>query len=205
MAVTPDAKRMKSFASVKALETWMRANHAKAPELWLKVHKKDSGRNSVTCAQALDVMLCWGWIDGIRKGFDEQSFLQRYTPRRAKSMWSQVNRENVARLVEAGRMQPPGQQQIDLAKKDGRWDAAYAPIRATSADNLPPDLMRAIKANRKALALFKQLSRQNLFALVFRTNNMKTPEGRARKIATLVDMLARGETVVPQKFKSKKT
>lgn len=202
--MTPDAKRMKSFASVKALETWMRANHAKAPELWLKVHKKDSGRKSVTCAQALDVMLCWGWIDGIRKGFDEQSFLQRYTPRRAKSIWSQVNRENVARLVEAGRMQPPGQQQIDLAKKDGRWDAAYAPIRATSADNLPPDLMRAIKANRNALALFKQLSRQNLFALAFRTNNMKTPEGRARKIATLVDMLARGEAVVPQKFKSKK-
>lgn len=204
MAVTPDAKRMKSFASVKALETWMRANHAKAPELWLKVHKKDSGKKSVTCAEALDVMLCWGWIDGIRKGFDEQSFLQRYTPRRAKSIWSQVNRENVARLIEAGRMQSPGQQQIDLAKKDGRWDAAYAPIRATSADNLPPDLMRAIKANRKALALFKQLNRQNLFALVFRTNNMKTPEGRARKIAALVDMLARGETVVPQKLKATK-
>ena len=196
--MTPDAKRTKSFASVKALETWMRANHARAPELWLKVHKKDSGRKSVTCAEALDVMLCWGWIDGIRKGFDEQSFLQRYTPRRAKSLWSQVNRENVARLIEAGRMQPPGQQQIDLAKKDGRWDAAYAPIRAASADNLPADLMRAIKADRKALALFKQLSRQNLFALAFRTNKMKTPAGRAKTIAALVDMLARGETVFPE-------
>lgn len=196
--MTPDAKRTKSFASAKQLETWMRSNHAKAPELWIKVHKKDSGLKSITCPEALDVMLCWGWIDGLRKGLDEKSFLQRYTPRRAKSIWSQVNRDNVARLIEAGRMTPAGQQQIDLAKKDGRWDAAYAPIRATSADNLPPDLMRAIQANRKALALFEQLSRQNLFALAFRTNNMKTADGRARKIASLVAMLARGETIVPQ-------
>lgn len=199
-AVVPDARRIRSFASVKTLETWMRANHAKAPELWIKVHKKESGLKSVTCPEALDVMLCWGWIDGIRKSFDEKSFLQRYTPRRAKSIWSQVNRENVARLIKAGRMKPAGQKQIDLARKDGRWDAAYAPIRASSADNLPPDLMRAIKADRKAFALFKRLNRQNLFSLAFRTNNMKTPAGRARKIAALVAMLARGETVVPQKF-----
>lgn len=199
-AVVPDARRIRSFASVKTLETWMRANHAKAPELWIKVHKKESGLKSVTCPEALDVMLCWGWIDGIRKSFDEKSFLQRYTPRRAKSIWSQVNRENVARLIKAGRMKPAGQKQIDLARKDGRWDAAYAPIRASSADNLPPDLMRAIKADRKAFALFKRLNRQNLFSLAFRTNNMKTPAGRARKIAALVATLARGETVVPQKF-----
>ena len=202
-AVIPDSKHIKSFATVKALETWMRANHAKAPELWLKTHKKGSGLASVTSAEALDVMLCWGWIDGIRKGFDEKSFLQRYTPRRARSIWSQINREHVARLIEAGRMQPPGQKQIDLARADGRWDAAYAPIRKTSADNFPPDLMRAIKADKRALATFKTLSRQNLFALVFRTNNMKTPEGRARKIDTLVQMLARGETIVPQKKSQK--
>lgn len=202
--MVPDTRRIKSFASVKALETWMRANHDKAPELWIKVHKKGSGLASITCPEALDVMLCWGWIDGIRKGLDDKSFLQRYTPRRAKSIWSQLNRDNVARLIEAGRMMPPGRQQIDLAKKDGRWGAAYAPIRATSADNLPPDLMRAIKANPKALALFKRLSRQNLFALAFRTNNMKTPEGRKRKIETLVNMLARGETIVPQKLEPKK-
>jgi uncharacterized protein YdeI (YjbR/CyaY-like superfamily) len=196
---------MKSFADVAALEAWMKKNHATETELWIKVHKKDSGLASITCPEALDVMLCWGWIDGVRRGFDEKSFLQRYTPRRAKSMWSQLNRDNVARLIEAGRMKPAGQKQIDLAKADGRWDAAYAPIRATSADNLPPDLMRAIKRNRKALATFKKLSRQNLFSLVFRTNNMKTPEGRARKIATLVAMLERGETIVPQKPKAKKT
>jgi len=198
-AVVPEKKRIKPFESAKALETWMRANHDKAPELWLKIHKKDSGLTSVTAAEALDVMLCWGWIDGLRKGFDDKSFLQRYTPRRAKSIWSQVNREHVARLTRAGRMTPHGQAQIDAARKDGRWGAAYAPIRKSSADNLPADLLKAIRANSKACATFKTLSRMNLFALAFRTNNMKTPEGRAKKIATLVAMLARGETIVPQK------
>ena len=198
-AVVPEKKRIKPFESAKALETWMRANHDKAPELWLKIHKKDSGLTSVTAAEALDVMLCWGWIDGLRKGFDDKSFLQRYTPRRAKSIWSQVNREHVARLTRAGRMTPHGQAQIDAARKDGRWGAAYAPIRKSSADNLPADLLKAIRANSKARATFKTLSRMNLFALAFRTNNMKTPEGRAKKIATLVAMLARGETIVPQK------
>jgi uncharacterized protein YdeI (YjbR/CyaY-like superfamily) len=194
---------MKAFASSKALETWMRANHAKAPELWIKIHKKGSGLRSVTAAEALDVMLCWGWIDGLRRGFDEQSFLQRYTPRRAKSIWSQVNREHVARLSKAGRMTPHGRAQIDAAKKDGRWEAAYAPIRSASADKLPTDLLKAIHANAKARRTFRTLNRMNLFALAFRTNNMKTPEGRARKIASLVAMLARGETVVPQKAKSR--
>ena len=189
----------KSFASIKSLETWMRANHAKAPELWIKIHKKDSGLKSVTALEALDVMLCWGWIDGLRRGFDELSFLQRYTPRRAKSIWSQVNRDNVARLTAAGRMTDHGQKQIDLAKADGRWAAAYAPIRGTTQDTMPPDLLKAIRANPKALSAFEGLSRQNLFALRFRTNNMKTAEGRAKKIDTLVAMLARGETIVPQK------
>jgi len=198
-AVVPEKKRIKPFESARALETWMRANHDRAPELWLKIHKKDSGLTSVTAAEALDVMLCWGWIDGLRKGFDDKSFLQRYTPRRAKSIWSQVNRQHVARLTRAGRMTPHGQAQIDAARKDGRWGAAYAPIRKSSADNLPADLLKAIRANPQARATFKTLSRMNLFALAFRTNNMKTPEGRAKKIAALVAMLARGETIVPQK------
>ena len=193
----------RSFATVKALETWMRAHHASAPELWIKIHKKDSGLKSVTAAEALDVMLCWGWIDGLRRGFDERSFLQRYTPRRARSIWSQVNQENVARLIAAGRMTEHGHKQIELAKADGRWAAAYAPIRATSTDTMPPDLMRAIRGNAKALKTFKGLSRQNLFALRFRTNNMKTPAGRAKKIDSLVAMLARGETIVPQKATKK--
>jgi uncharacterized protein YdeI (YjbR/CyaY-like superfamily) len=198
-AVVPDKKHIRSFASAKALETWMRANHARQPELWLKVHKKASGLKSVTTPEALDVMLCWGWIDGLRKGLDEHSFLQRYTPRRARSIWSEVNRENVARLVKAGRMTAHGLKQIDAAKADGRWAAAYAPIRKVSADNLPRDLLEAIRANARANKTFATLNRQNLFALAFRTNNMKTEAGRTRKIDALVAMLARGETVVPQK------
>jgi len=200
-AVVPDEKRIKAFSTRKALEAWMRANHGRAPEIWIKIHKKDSGLKSITAAEALDVMLCWGWIDGLRKSFDEKSFLQRYTPRRARSIWSQVNRDNVARLIAAGRMMPQGQAQIDAAKKDGRWGAAYAPIRKTSAEGLPPDLMKAIRANARAYQTFKGLSRMNLFALGFRTRNMKTAAGRAKKIATLVAMLARGETIVPQKAK----
>jgi len=199
--VIPDEKRIKAFASCKALETWMRAHHDKWPELWLKTHKKNSGRPSVTSSEALDVMLCWGWIDGLRKAFDEESFLQRYTPRRAKSIWSQINREHVARLIAAGRMTRHGQAQIDAARKDGRWHAAYAPMRAASADTVPPDLLKAIRANSRARKTFASLSRANLFSLTFRTNNMKTAAGRDKKIAVLVAMLARGETIIPQKAK----
>jgi uncharacterized protein YdeI (YjbR/CyaY-like superfamily) len=190
---------MMSFATQKQLETWMRRNHSSAPELWLKVHKKDSGLRSVTCAEALDVMLCWGWIDGLRRGFDEKSFLQRYSPRRTKSIWSQINRDHVARLTAAGRMTPHGQKQVDAAKADGRWGAAYAPIRSVSPDTMPADLLAAIRANAKARRKFETLGRVNLFALAFRTNNMKTAAGREKKIATLVAMLARGETIVPEK------
>src|SRR5262249_16794825 len=154
------------------LETWMRTHHGREPELWIKVHKKDSGLRSVTAGEALDVMLCWGWIDGLRKGFDDKSFLQRYTPRRAKSIWSQVNRENVARLIAAGRMTSHGHAQIDAAKRDGRWGAAYTPIRKITAAATPRDLMKAIRADKRALATFRGLNRMNLFALTFRTNNM---------------------------------
>ena len=153
-AIVPDKTRIRSFATQKALETWMRAHHDE-PELWIKIHKKDSGLPSITAPAALEVMLCWGWIDGVRKGFDEKSFLQRYTPRRAKSIWSQINREHVARLIAAGRMTPHGQAQIDAAKKDGRWSAAYAPIRAASADTMPPDLLKAIRANARAQKPFR--------------------------------------------------
>ena len=182
----------------------MRRHHGTASELWLKLHKKGSGLASVSPAEALDVMLCWGWIDGIRKGFDDRSYLQRYTRRRPKSIWSQINRDHVARLTRAGRMTPHGQRQVDLAKADGRWKAAYAPIKGTSGKTMPRDLRAAIRANAKAEKKFRTLSGHNLFALRFRTNNMKTKEGRAKKIAALVAMLARGESIVPQKDKPPK-
>lgn len=200
--VIPDPDKIKSFRTEAAFAAWMKAHHARETEIWLKIHKKGSGLPTVTNAQALDVALCWGWIDGIRKTFDEQSFLQRYTPRRARSIWSQINREHVARLTGAGRMTPHGQRQVDAAKADGRWDAAYAPIRSASSTTIPEDLRAAIEANPRARKTFSTLGRQNLFALTFRTNNMKTAAGRASKIETLVAMLARGETIIPQKPKA---
>jgi uncharacterized protein YdeI (YjbR/CyaY-like superfamily) len=202
--VIPDPARIKSFPTEAAFEAWLSRNHASAPEIWLKVHKKGSGLASITVAQALDVALSWGWIDGIRKGLDDRSFLQRYSPRKPRSVWSQINRDNVARLVAAGRMTPHGQRQVDLAKADGRWDAAYAPMRSATHDTIPPDLRAAIDANARASKTFQTLGRQNLFSLTFRTNNMKTPAGRAKKIATLVAMLARGETIVPEAKGAKK-
>lgn len=197
-AIVPNPKNIRSFASEAAFEKWLSANHDRESELWLKIHKKDSGLASVNAAQALDVALCWGWIDGLRKAFDERSFLQRYTPRRPKSVWSQINREHVARLTKAGRMTAHGQKQIDAAKADGRWAAAYAPIRSASEAGIPKDLRAAIGASAKARKMFRMLNRQNLFALTYRTNKMKTPAGRERQIARLVAMLERGETIVPQ-------
>ena len=197
--IIPDPKQIKSFRTEAAFEAWLRANHAHETELWLKIYRKDSGVPTVTPAQALDVALCWGWIDGIRKAFDERSFLQRFTPRKARSVWSQINRDHVARLTAAGRMTPHGQRQVDAAKADGRWDAAYAPIRSATEATIPDDLRAAIAANARARNTFRTLGRQNLFALAFRTNKMRTPAGRARKIATLVAMLERGETIVPER------
>jgi uncharacterized protein YdeI (YjbR/CyaY-like superfamily) len=196
--IVPDPKRIKAFKSEAAFEAWLRANHARETEIWLRIYKKGSNKPTITNAQALDVSLCWGWIDGIRKSLDEESFLQRYSPRRPKSLWSQINRRHVKRLVLAGRMQPPGQKQVDAAKKDGRWKAAYAPIRATTRATIPRDLRAAIAADARALDTFQKLGKVNLFVLAFRTNTMKTPAGRARKIAELVAMLARGEIIVPE-------
>jgi len=197
--IVPDPKKIRSFKSQAAFETWLAANHARETELWLKFHKKNSGLATVTYAEALDVALCWGWIDGLKKPFDDKSFLQRFTPRRSKSIWSQINRDHVARLTEAGRMTPHGQKHVDAAKADGRWAAAYAPIRTVTEAGIPADLRAAIGANPKARKTFRTLGRQNLFALAFRTNNMKTAAGRANKIAALVKMLARGETIVPER------
>jgi uncharacterized protein YdeI (YjbR/CyaY-like superfamily) len=190
--VIPNPKRNRAFRDEAAFEKWIRANHDREPELWLKFYKKSSGVATITYAQALDVALCWGWIDGLKKAFDDKAFLLRFSPRRPKSVWSQINRDHIARLVKAGRLTPHGQRHVDAAKSDGRWAAAYAPIRSATVAMIPADLRAAIRANPRALKVFATLNRQHLFALAYRTNHMKTPEGRARKIAELVDMLARG-------------
>ena len=197
--VIADSRKIKTFRTGAAFESWMRRNHARSDEVWLRIHKKDSGVPSITLAEALDVVLCWGWIDGIRKSVDERSYLQRYTPRRAASIWSQVNREHVARLTKAGRMTAHGQRQVDAAKADGRWDAAYPSMRSALQEDFPNDLRKAIEASPRARKTFQSLGRQNRYALAFRTTTMRTPAGRAKKIAALVDMLERGDTPYPER------
>jgi uncharacterized protein YdeI (YjbR/CyaY-like superfamily) len=197
--IVPNEKKIKSFPTEAAFERWLATHHDRETEVWLRIFKKETGIPTVTPAQALDVALCWGWIDAIRKSFDERSFLQRYTPRGPRSRWSQINRDHVARLTAAGRMTPHGQRQVDAAKADGRWQAAYAPIRSASVASIPSDLRAAIDASPRARRTFETLGRMNLFALAYRTNSMRTPAGRARKIAALVAMLERGETIVPER------
>ncbi|RZJ41935.1 MAG: hypothetical protein EON87_15725, partial [Brevundimonas sp.] len=144
------------------------------------------------------VVLCWGWIDGIKMSFDAQSYLQRYTPRRPRSIWSQINVDNVARLIAEGRMTEHGLREVEAAKTDGRWAKAYGSGKRMA---IPADLQAAIDAEPAAKAMLASLSEQNRFALAFRTHNMKTKAGRAKKIATFVEMLKRGETIYPQKTK----
>jgi uncharacterized protein YdeI (YjbR/CyaY-like superfamily) len=194
-------QKIKAFKTQTAFESWMRTHHASETEVWVRLYKKNSGIATITPAEALDVVLCWGWIDAIRKAFDEQSFLQRYTPRTKKSVWSQINRDHIARLTQAGRMTPHGQKQVDAAKADGRWEAAYGPMRGVTKETLPADLRAAIEKSPRAKKTLQTLDKLNLFALAYRTNRMKTPAGRAKKIAALVATLARGQTIVPKRQK----
>jgi len=193
-----DPAKVREFTDADAFHRWLGENHDRADELWIKIHKKASGLPSITPVEAIDACLCWGWIDGIRKGLDETSFLQRYTPRGKKSIWSRINVDNVARLTAEGRMTPHGLKQVEAAKADGRWDRAYASVREME---LPADLLAAIAAEPAAQAMLPTLTSQNRFALAFRVHNMKTEAGRRKKIAAFVAMLARGETIYPQKAK----
>ena len=192
--VTPKPEHVRHFPDRAAFEAWLAANHDREIEIWLKIHKKGSGLPTVTVVEALDVALCWGWIDGLRKSLDDTSFLQRYTPRRPKSRWSQINREHVKRLIADGRMTPHGQKQVDDARADGRWESAYA---SGSKMEFPADLLAAIEARPKAAKFFQTLNAANRYALVFRTDGMKTAAGREKKIKSFVDMLERGETLYP--------
>lgn len=193
--VKVDPDKVHEFEDAAAFYAWLGKHHDKQDEVWIKVHKVGSGLKSITPKEAIDVVLCWGWIDGVRKGLDEKSFLQRYTPRGRKSTWSQINVDNVARLIEEGRMTGHGLRQVDMAKADGRWDRAY---RSGKDMKIPDDLQAAIDAEPKAREMLGKLSEQNRFALAFRTHNMKTEAGRKKKIETFVEMLKRGETIYPQ-------
>ena len=193
-----DPNKVREFPDPESFYAWLRENHAGESEVWIKIHKVDSGLKSITPKEAIEIVLCWGWIDGVRKGFDDKSFLQRYSPRGKKSIWSKINVDNVARLVKEGRMTEHGLKQVEAAKADGRWDRAY---RAGKDMKIPADLQAAIDADPKAKAMLAKLTEQNRFALAFRTHNMKTEAGRKKKIEAFVAMLKRGETIYPQRKK----
>jgi uncharacterized protein YdeI (YjbR/CyaY-like superfamily) len=187
--VNPD--RVREFKNAEGFCKWLRKHHDKESELWIKLHKVDSGLKSVTPKEAIDVALCWGWIDAVSKGFDDKSYLQRYTPRGRHSIWSQINVDNVARLIKESRMTEHGLKHVEAARADGRWDRAYQNGKNMK---IPGDLQSAIDAEPKAKAMLESLSEQNRFALAFRVHNMKTEAGRKKKIETFVEMLKRRES-----------
>lgn len=193
-AVKVDPSRVHQFVDAESFERWLARHWNDEPEVWIRIFKVKSGTASITPVQAIDACLCWGWIDAIRKGLDEVSFLQRYCPRGKKSVWSQINVANVERLTAAGKMQPSGLAHVAAAKADGRWASAYR----VSTSEAPADLLAAIGAEPKAAAMYETLSSQNRFALTFRTLALKTEAGRAKKIASFVEMLKKGETFHPQ-------
>ena len=182
------------FASRGAWEEWLEERHASCNGVWLKIAKRGSGIESVTFAEALDVALCYGWIDSQADKFDGDYWLQRFTPRRPRSKWSRVNREKVARLIEEGRMKPAGLREVERARADGRWDAAYEP---PSAATVPDDLRVALEQNEGAREFFEKLDKTNRYAILHRIQDAKKPETRARRIARYVAMLAEGEKLYP--------
>jgi uncharacterized protein YdeI (YjbR/CyaY-like superfamily) len=181
---------VEEFASAKEWERWLRRSHDSSDGVWLKIAKKGSGVETVDYSDALDVALCHGWIDGLRHKHDDVYFRQRFTPRRARSKWSKINRERVERLVADGRMRPPGQRAVDAAKADGRWDAAYAGSRTME---VPDDVAAALRGNAAAREAFESLDSSNRYAILYRVHDARRPETRARRVEQFVAMLARGE------------
>lgn len=193
MAVRPDLPIV-PFGSRGAWEEWLEERHASSEGVWLKIAKKGSGIESVTFAEALDVALCYGWIDSRADKFDGDYWLQRFTPRRPRSKWSKVNREKVAGLIESGEMKPAGLREVERARADGRWDAAYEP---PSAATVPDDLRVALEQNEGARDFFEGLDKTNRYAILHRIQDAKRPETRARRIAKYVAMLAEGKKLYP--------
>lgn len=190
-----DFDKVRKCKDATSFYNWLGKHHDKQDELWIRIHRLDSGLKSITPREAIDVVLCWGWIDAVRKGFDDKSYLQRYTPRGKKSIWSQINVDNIARLIKENRMTEHGLKKVEAAKSDGRWDRAY---KSGKGMKIPDDLQAAIDVEPKAKAMLEKLSEQNRFALAFRVHNMTTDAGRKKKIETFVELLKRGETIYPQ-------
>lgn len=191
MASQPEPLR---FATSRAFEAWLRKNHALSDGVWLLIAKAGAEEPTVAYAHAVEIALCYGWIDGQKKAVDEQHWLQRFTPRRARSLWSKANREKAEGLIRSGRMQPSGMAEIVRAQADGRWDAAYDGPRTAV---VPPDLQAALDARPDARSFFAQLDGANRYAVLWRVQTAKRSETRLRRIAVLVEMLARGEKIHP--------
>ena len=180
------------FATPADLEAWLEENHASSTGLWLKIAKKGSGFDSVSYAQALELALCFGWIDSQKRGFDERHFLQRFTPRRPRGKWSLINREKAEALIASGAMRPAGLAEVEAAKADGRWEAAYAGQRTAE---VPEDLRRELDRNEVACEFFARLDSANRYAILYRLQEAKKPETRERRLRKYIAMLERGEKI----------
>jgi uncharacterized protein YdeI (YjbR/CyaY-like superfamily) len=183
-----------SFASREEWAEWLRAEHSTCNGVWLKLAKRGSGLASVSYSEALDVALCFGWIDGQKRGLDESHWLQRFTPRGPRSRWSRINRDRAVALMERGEMHAAGRRAVEAAQADGRWEAAYAGARAAT---VPADLQAALDADERAREFFATLDGANRYAILYRVQEAKRPETRARRIARFVSMLAAGEKLHP--------
>ena len=182
------------FANKKKWADWLARQHDKSSGVWLKLAKKGSEIPSVTYDEALEVALCYGWIDGQKKGFDDKYWLQKFTPRGAKSIWSKINTEKAQKLIKSGAMRPAGLKAIEAAKQDGRWDAAYESQKNIS---VPDDFQAALDKNAKAKAFFTTLNSVNRYAILFRIHNVKSAETRTKRIQQFVGMLEKGEKLHP--------
>ena len=189
-----DSLQKISFLSPAEWEEWLKDNHASSEGVWVKMAKRCAGIESVRYPEVLESALCFGWIDGRREALDERYFLQRLTPRRPRSKWSRINREKAERLIAEGRMRPAGLAEVERAKADGRWEAAY---EGQKSSTVPDDLQRELDARPKAKAFFSKLNSQNRYAILYRLQAAKKPETRARRLAKFLAMLEAGETIYP--------
>ena len=182
----------RAFKDAQAWESWLARNHTAADGIWMRMAKKASGIKSITYPEAVEVALCYGWIDGLKRPETPTTWLQRFTPRRRRSIWSEINRNKALGLIAGGRMKPAGLEEVERAKRDGRWDAAYASPKSAT---MPLDFEKELNRHPKAKAFFKTLSRTNSYAIMWRIQTAKKPETRARRIATYIEMLEKGDTI----------
>lgn len=188
---TPKDLPVIAFVSPQKWDNWLAKNHTLSNGIWMRIYKKASGKPSLTYAEALDEALCYGWIDGQKKSYDELSWIQRFTPRRARSEWSKINTGHVERLVQAGKMKPAGAKVVEAAKQDGRWDKAYHSSRTMT---FPEDFLAALEKNKKAKAFFQTLNKSNLYAMAYRLQTAKRSETRQKRMKLFLDMLNKGQT-----------